>query len=67
MSTMEQEVYEAFRALGAAEDKALKAATALSRRDTDVAELKRDVALLKWGQGVTIAMLIAVLLRLFLH
>ena len=47
MSNTHAEVFEAFRAIDIPEDKALKAATALSKRDDDVATLKADTALLK--------------------
>jgi hypothetical protein len=36
MTTMQSEVFEAFRAVDIPEDKAVKAAAALSRRDDDV-------------------------------
>jgi len=65
--TMQQEVYEAFRDLGVSEEKALKAATALSRRDLDVAELKRDVALLKWMMGAVLAFQVAIFVKLLVH
>ncbi len=48
---METEVFEAFRSVGAPEDKAMQAAAALSRRDADVGELKRDLPLLRWMVG----------------
>ena len=51
MSTMQSEVFEALRAIDIPEDKALKAATALSRRDDDVSALKRDMAVIKWMIG----------------
>ena len=44
ISAMQSEVYEAFRDMGAAEDKALKAAAALAKRDDDVGALKTDMA-----------------------
>jgi hypothetical protein len=44
---MQAEVFEALRAIDIPEDKALKAAAALSRRDEDVAALRSDVGLLK--------------------
>ncbi|MPZ29392.1 MAG: integrase [Rhodospirillales bacterium] len=65
MSTLQQEVYEAFRSINVPEEQALKAAASLAKRDVDVVELKRDVALLKWGQGVTIALLVAAVVKLF--
>jgi len=39
MRIMRREVFDAFRALGVAEDKALKAAAALNERDKDVVSL----------------------------
>lgn len=51
MGTMQAEVFEAFRDMGAAEDKALKAASVLGKRDDDftkaVADLKLDNASIK--------------------
>ncbi len=44
--------FEAFRAIEIPEDKALKAAAALSKRDDDVASLKTDTAILKWMMGL---------------
>jgi hypothetical protein len=49
------------------EDKALKAATALSKRDDDVASIKSDVLLMKWMLGVVLAFQIAIAVRLFVH
>lgn len=42
MSILKSEVFEAFRALGVSEEKALKAAIALGKRDDDVASLKSE-------------------------
>ncbi len=102
MSTMQSEVFEALRAIDIPEDKAVKAATALSRRDEDVAvlrsdttslrgdvgvlkgdvgvlkgdvgvlktdttALKRDMAVLKWMVGTLYPLVLAILVRLFLH
>jgi len=64
---MQAEVFEAFRAIDIPEDKALKAATALSRRDDDVTSIKADVLLMKWMLGVNLALLIAVAVKLFVH
>jgi hypothetical protein len=66
MSNMQADVYSAFRAIDVPEDKALKAAEALSKRDDEVVALKADVSLLKWMVGANIAMTVAVLLRLFI-
>lgn len=66
MSTLQTEVFEAFRSLGIDEEKSLKAAAALGRRDLDLAEVKRDVSLLKYGQAVNLALSVAILVKLFL-
>jgi hypothetical protein len=64
---MQSEVFEAFRAIDVPEDKALKAATALSRRDEDVSSLKRDLAVLKWMVGTLYPLVLAILVKLFMH
>ena len=61
MSTMQSEVLEALRAIDTPEDKALKAATALSRRDEDVADLKSDARLLKWMTETSIGLTLILL------
>ena len=60
------EVFEAFRAIDIPEDKALKAAAALSKRDGDVASLKTDTSILKWMMGL-LAYQVAIFAKLFLH
>lgn len=60
MSTMQSEVFEALRAIDIPEDRALKAATALSRRDDDVISLKRDMAVLKWMVGTLYPLVLAI-------
>jgi hypothetical protein len=67
MSVMQTEVFEAFRAIDIPEDKALKAAAALSARDDDVTSLKSDVNLMKWMMGFVLAFQIAIFVKLFLH
>ncbi len=61
MSAMQSEVYEAFRDMGAAEDKALKAAAVLGKRDDDlaaaVASLKSDIAAVTADQVLTKGMI----------
>jgi len=67
MTTMQSEVFEAFRSIDVPEDKAMKAAAALSRRDDDVHGLKSDVNLLKWMLGFVLAFQIGIFIKLFMH
>ena len=64
---MHRQVFEAFRAIDIPEDKALKAAAALSKRDDDVASLKTDTSILKWMMGFVLAFQGAIFAKLFLH
>jgi hypothetical protein len=64
---MQTEVFEAFRAIDIPEDKALKVAAALSKRDDDVALLKTDTSILKWMMGFVLAFQVAIFAKLFLH
>ena len=64
---MQSEVFEAFRAIEFPEDKALKAASALSKRDDDVSGLKSDVALMKWMMGFVLALQVGISVKLFIH
>lgn len=67
MSALQAEVFEAFRSIDIPEDKALKAATALSKRDDDVTSLKSELLLVKWMVGFVLAFQIAIAVRLFVH
>ncbi len=67
MTVVQTEVFEAFRAIDIPEDKALKAAAALSKRDDDVALLKTDTSILKWMIGFVLAFQVAIFAKLFLH
>jgi hypothetical protein len=64
---MQTEVFEAFRAIDIPEDKALKAAAALSKRDDNVASLKTDTSILKWMMGFVLAFQGAIFAKLSLH
>jgi hypothetical protein len=64
---MQSEVFDAFRSIGVAEDKAAKAAAALNERDKDVAALKSDMAMMKWMMGFVLAFQVAIFAKLFLH
>ncbi len=81
MSTMESEVFDAFRAIGVPDDKASAAAQALNRRDpeiaplngdvaaikTDIASMRLDLAVLKWGVGLIVGGVISLMFRAFTH
>ncbi|MBU3890524.1 integrase [Methylosinus sporium] len=67
MSNLQSEVFEAFRAIDIPEDKALKAATALSKRDDDVSTLKGELLVIKWMMGFVLAFQVAIAVKLFLH
>ncbi len=67
MSVMQIEVFEAFRAIEIPEDKALKAATALNKRDDDVTSIKAELLLVKWMVGFVLASQIAMVVKLFIH
>jgi hypothetical protein len=67
MSNLRSEVFEAFRAIDIPEDKALKAATALSKRDDDVSSLKGELLVIKWMMGFVLAFQVAIAVKLFLH
>jgi hypothetical protein len=67
MSNMQSEVFEAFRAIDIPEDKALKAAAALSKRDDDVASLKGELLVIKWMMGFVLAFQVAIFVKLFMH
>ena len=62
MTTMISEVYEALRAIGVPEDKARKAAEALS---TETLATKTDAAILKWMVGFNLAFTMAILWKIF--
>jgi hypothetical protein len=67
MTNMQSEVFEAFRSIDISEEKALKAAGALSKRDDDVATLKSDVLLIKWMLGFVLAFQVAFAFKIFGH
>jgi len=67
LTVVQTEAFEAFRAIDIPEDKALRAAAALSKRDDDVALLKTDTSILKWMMGFVLAFQVAIFAKLFLH
>jgi len=55
VATMISEVYDAFLAAGAPEDKARKAAEAVANYENRFARVDTDLAVLKWMTGTTLA------------
>jgi hypothetical protein len=66
MTTLQREVFEAFKSIDVPEDKAIKAATALSKRDDEVSSLKADMPVLKWMLGFVLAFQLGIFAKLFL-
>ena len=67
MTIVQKKVFEAFRSIDIAEDKALRAAEALTRRDDDVNPLKSDMTLMKWMMGFVLAFQVAIFVKLFIR
>ena len=65
MSTMNSEVYDALVDAGADEAKAREAAKSVARYDSDIAEIKASLLLLKWMGGFTLAFVVALAWRVF--
>ena len=64
MSTMNSEVYAALIDAGA-DDEAREAAISVARYDSDIAEIKASLLLLKWMVGFTLAFVVAMTWRVF--
>ena len=65
MATMISEVYDAFLASGTPEDKARKAAEAMAAYEGRFSKIENDLNLLKWMNGITWALCLGILFRLF--
>ena len=65
MSTMNSEVYAALVDAGADDDKAREAAKSVAQYDSDIAEIKASLLLLKWMVGFTLAFVVAMTWRVF--
>ena len=65
MSTMNSEVYDALIDAGADETKAREAAKSVARYDTDIAEIKASLLVLKWMTGFILAFVVALAWRVF--
>ncbi len=67
MATMVTEVYDALIDAGASEEKARKAASVLPDYNREFSDIRGELKVLKAMNGVAIAGIIAILLRLFVH
>jgi hypothetical protein len=67
MATMISEVYDAFIASGAPEDKARDAAVAMAAYESRFNKIEGDLNLLKWMNGITWALCFGILFKVFLH
>ena len=69
MATMISEVYDAFRSAGVPEDKARAAAEALSEEQlatkTDIANLEKELLVIKWMLAPAIVAVVIPLLKPF--
>ena len=65
MSTMNSEVYDALIDAGADETKAREAAKSVARYDTDIAEIKASLLVLKRMSGFILAFVVALAWRVF--
>ena len=65
MTTMNSEVYEALVDAGADETKAREAAKSVAQYDSDIAEIKASLLLLKWMVGFVLAFVLALIWHTF--
>ena len=64
---MISEVYDAFVAAGAPEEKARRAAEAIASYENRFSRIEGDLSVLKWMVGFGIALDVAILIRVFFH
>ena len=67
MASMNAEIYDAFRAANVPEDKARAAATAVAAHDNQFAKVESELQIIKWMLGFSLALNVAILIRLFVH
>ena len=65
MATMISEVYDAFLAAGAPEDKARKAAEAIASYENRFSRLEADLLVLKWMTGTILGGVAALVIKSF--
>ena len=67
MAVMLEKLYDALRAGNIPDDKARAAAVEVAEFKDRFAKIENDLAVLKWMVGTSIALLVAIGARLFLH
>lgn len=67
MSLRISELYDALRDAGASEEKARKAAEALTVHENRFSKIAADLLVIKWMIGFVLALLVAIASKLFLH
>ena len=65
MTTMNSDVYDALIDAGADEAKAREAAKSVAQEDSDIAEIKASLLVLKWMVGFVLAFVVALVWRHF--
>jgi hypothetical protein len=65
VATMISEVYDAFIAAGAPEEKARKAAEALASYENRFSKIEADLPVLKWMTGTILAGVVALVIKTF--
>ncbi len=66
MATMISEVYDAFIAAGAPEDKARKAAEAVANYESRFSRIEVDLLVLKWMTGTILGGVVALVIKSFI-
>ena len=66
MATMISEVYDAFIAAGAPEEKARKAAEAIANYENRFARTEGDLLVLKWMTGTILGGVVALVIKTFI-
>jgi hypothetical protein len=67
MTTVQSEVFEALRSIDMPEDKAMRAAGVLSKRDEDVYSIKSELLVIKSMMGFVLAFQVAIFAKMFVH
>jgi hypothetical protein len=66
VATMISEVYDAFIAAGAPEDKARKAAEAVANYESRFSRIEADLLVLKWMTGTILGGVVALVIKSFI-